>query len=802
MRSGFKHDRHRLSDHEREALWFDVRRATLGPGAVDGTPRGSFLPALATTAAVAGLVLLAVWRAGPERIDAVRRAPVQAPVVVEVAPVVAPPPRAEAGPAQTVARTGDQGAGTAAPPPSPAGLRGRVVDSETGEALAWATVLVRGTALSTSTDANGDFFFPDLPREAHVDLMVQMLGYDPVDVATDVPADGRLPDDVALVSRIVETLQPFDVEGAEYMVEVRNAVTEHKVSSETFEKYAIDSVEAALSKKAGVATTPGRAFVRGGRSGEVSMSIDGAAEPMPRGSAGAAPAPGEYRLQRPGAPAGSVTGGTQPPNGAQAELMYFESAGVNPFVATEDDALSTFATDVDDASWTMARNYLDRGQLPPPEAIRVEEFVNAFDAGWPVQDEAPFRIHADGSASPYGKGYRLLRIGLVGQHIPDEERKPADLVFVIDVSGSMAREERLGTVKRALHGLVAQLREGDRVGIVVYGSNGQVLLPLTGAENRDLILGVIDGLGPGGSTNAAEGLELGYRMAREAQQPGVISRLILCSDGVANNGVSTEAGGILDAVRRASDEGITLSTVGFGMGNYNDVLMEKLADQGDGNYSYVDSQEEADRVFRENLTGRLQTIAREVKVQVEFDPARVRRWRLLGYENRDVADEDFRNDAVDAGEVGADHQVTALYEVKLEDAEAPEWDGVDLSARRGGDARERIGTIRLRWEAPAHDTAHAGMVTEIERPLRRGDVSADAADGSLALRVQTVVAEFAEILRGSYWAKGRDAAALVPEVDRLLLEARNAGGYDTEKLADLRRLVRQAADLAASQPKR
>ncbi|MBK7047527.1 MAG: von Willebrand factor type A domain-containing protein [bacterium] len=277
---------------------------------------------------------------------------------------------------------------------------------------------------------------------------------------------------------------------------------------------------------------------------------------------------------------GSVTGGTTPPNGEKFELMYFEHAGVNPFVATDDDALSTFALDVDNASFSLARSYLDRGELPPADAIRVEEFVNALDAGWQRHGSETFRIGLDGGPSRFGEGYHLLRVGIVGRSVEDGRRKPANLVFVIDVSGSMDRESRLGSVKRALRTLVDELGEGDRVGIVVYGSRGEVLLPLTDVSQRSTILGVIDGLQPNGSTNAVEGLTLAYDLARRSYDAGIINRLVLCSDGVANTGTATSAEGILALARRGSDDGITLSTVGFGMGNYNDVLMEQARRPG------------------------------------------------------------------------------------------------------------------------------------------------------------------------------------------------------------------------------
>ncbi|MBM4063917.1 MAG: VWA domain-containing protein, partial [Planctomycetes bacterium] len=431
---------------------------------------------------------------------------------------------------------------------------------------------------------------------------------------TESKAEPAPPTVVAMAPELV-------IEAGAYQVEIKSAVTEQSpatapvVTGETFEKYAIGSAEDALSKKAGVVYRAGELYVRGGRSGEVSMQIDGVASENPlRDAARSAPQ---------AAAPGSITGGTTPPNGERFESMYFEHAGTNPFVATDDDALSTFALDVDNASFALARSYLDRGELPPAAAVRVEEFVNAIDAGWPPHGRETFRIGLDGGPSRFGEGYHLLRVGIVARSVDASQRKPANLVFVIDISGSMDRENRLGAVKRALRVLVDGLGEGDRVGIVTYGSQAEVRLPLVDASRRDEILEVIGRLHPTGATNAAAGLRLGYEMARRSFEPGHVNRLVLCSDGVANAGPATDAEGILELARRGSDDGITLSTVGFGMGNYNDVLMERLANDGDGNYFYVDGPREAERVFRENLTGLLQTVARQAKVQVEFDPRRV-----------------------------------------------------------------------------------------------------------------------------------------------------------------------------------
>jgi len=477
---------------------------------------------------------------------------------------------------------------------------------------------------------------------------------------------------------------------------------------------------------------------------------------------------------------GAESGGRRNPNDRPYDLVYHRHTGVNPFVATEEDALSTFAVEVDDASWTVARRYLTDGHLPPPEAIRLEEMVNRLDPGLPQVGAADFSLHADGAPSRFGAGYHLLRLGVRARDVAAAERAPAHLVFVIDISGSMDRENRLGLVKRALRVLVDELQPRDRVGIVAYGGTARVVLAPTDAGDRQAILAAIDALQPDGATAAEAGLRLAYGLARDHAEAGTSRRLILCSDGVANVG-NTAAESILAAVREHADQGTSLTTVGFGMGNYNDVLMEQLANQGDGTYHYVDRLADAERVFRENLTGTLQTLGAEVRTQVEFDPASVERWRLLGYENRDLADEDFRDDTVDAGEIGAGHAAVALYEIKLTEAAA------DALAR--GKARE-LGTFRLRWARP-HQAPDAGEVAEVARPLTTADLAPSWDAAAPRLRAAAIAAEFAEILRGSYWARGNEISALTGPVTRVVSELPGDGD-----VLELSQLIHRAAGIA------
>ena len=459
-----------------------------------------------------------------------------------------------------------------------------------------------------------------------------------------------------------------------------------------------------------------------------------------------------------------------PPNAAAFDDVFFKNYGVNPFIDTEDDHFSTFGMDVDTASYSVMRRYIRDGHLPPPEAVRVEEFVNALDYNYAPPSDGAFAVHIEGAPSRFGEGKRLqlLRIGIKGRVVSDENRKDAILTFVIDVSGSMSIENRLGLVKRALTLLVEQLRSGDEVGIVVYGSRARVVLPHTGIEAREEILAAINSLEPEGSTNAEEGLRVGYDLALRNARLGSINRVILCSDGVANVG-QTGADDILREIRAHVDEGITLTTVGFGMGNFNDVLMEQLADDGNGVYAYVDTLNEAKRIFVENLTGTLQVIAKDAKVQVDFNPQVVSRFRLLGYENRRLAHEDFRDDSADGGEIGSGHSVTALYEIKLHES-----------------ATGKLATIFIRYEDP-----DSHRVTEISEDIFSAELEGAFEDMSPEFQLAATVAEFAEILRESFWAQEGSLEAVHQVIESISPQFRN------ERVGELSDLVSQAAHFKA-----
>lgn len=450
--------------------------------------------------------------------------------------------------------------------------------------------------------------------------------------------------------------------------------------------------------------------------------------------------------------------------------MFFEDYGVNPSIDTDDDNLSTFALDVDTGSYTIMRNYLSDGNLPPSDSVRVEEYVNYFEQDYPIPPaHQAFAISVDGAPSPFTltERYQMIRVGIQGYQVPDEERKDANLVFVIDVSGSMDMDNRLGLVKRSLELLVEQLRRTDTVAIVVYGTDARLVLDPTPGSEKGTILRAINRLSPEGVTNAEAGIRLGYRTAMRAYKNDGINRIILCSDGVANMG-QTESDAILSEVRGYVEEGVTLATFGFGMDNYNDTLMEQLADNGDGMYAYIDDMDEARNQFIDKLTSNLQTIAMDAKVQVDFNPEVVMRYRLVGFENRAIADDDFRDNKVDAGEIGAGHSVTALYEVKL----YPEAYG-------------RIATVYLRWQDP--DTR---QVVELSQDFDTAEMAPRFEDASPYFQRAVVVAEYAEILKESYWAEENTLRDVYREAERIaeLL-------YHDEAMQEFVDLIRQAMRL-------
>jgi Ca-activated chloride channel family protein len=430
------------------------------------------------------------------------------------------------------------------------------------------------------------------------------------------------------------------------------------------------------------------------------------------------------------------TTNTPPAPDPQRSAEQYTNHGVNKFVDASEDAKSTFAIDVDTGSYTIARRKLQNGALPPKAAVRVEEFVNYFSYSYrPPTNGDPFAVYLEAAPTPLaGVSDRyLLRVGVQGKKIRDEDRRPVNLTFLVDVSGSMRSHDKISLVKQSLKFLTENLQPTDTVAIATYAGNTRKVLDRTAVTEKSTILDAVDGLGAGGSTAMNDGLKLAYGLAMKDFDAAHENRVIVLSDGDANVGPRTHSD-ILKEIASYVKKGVTLSTVGFGMGNYQDTLMEQLANKGNGNYSYIDSMKEAEKVFGQQVDGTLQVIAKDVKIQVEFNPAAVARYRLVGYENRDIADKDFRNDKVDAGEIGAGHTVTAIYEIDL--------------AAPVGDLPSNIATVRVRNKTPRGTKA-------VERAfsLASSDLKTKLSQTSKDYQFAAAVVAFAEKLRESPYAE-------------------------------------------------
>ncbi len=461
----------------------------------------------------------------------------------------------------------------------------------------------------------------------------------------------------------------------------------------------------------------------------------------------------------------------------------------DPTKRTPSDPLSTFSIDVDTASYANVRRFLNDGRKPPRDAVRIEELVNYFRYDDPQpKGNAPFSVTVEAAACPWRRGARLVRIGLKGRDVARDARPAGNLVFLVDVSGSMGDPNKLPLVKQALTMLVEELTENDRVAIVTYAGDAGLVLPSTSGDQKERIRAAIDSLSPGGSTHGSAGITLAYEQAAEHFISGGANRVILATDGDLNVGI-TDDGALVDLITAKAKGGTFLTLLGFGQGNLQDEKMEKLADNGNGMYAYIDGAREARKVLVEQLTGSTITIAKDVKIQVEFNPAVVASYRLLGYENRALANDDFRNDAKDAGEIGAGHGVTALYEIVLvgdpirHGAEPlkyqPEPTRPTPPSLPIDEATSReLLTVKLRAKRPDGDTSEL-----IEVPL--ADRGGSFEDASSDLRFAAAVAAFGMILRDS---EHRGEATL-PMIARIAGGALGSdpGGYRAEFLDLVRR---------------
>jgi Ca-activated chloride channel family protein len=449
----------------------------------------------------------------------------------------------------------------------------------------------------------------------------------------------------------------------------------------------------------------------------------------------------------------------QPDSPAEYNTEGYGRISENPFLDTLQNPLSTFSLDVDTASYANVRRFITNGSLPPPDAVRIEEMVNYFDYKYPKpKGDEPFSFTTELTDAPWKPENKLLLIGLQGVKVPMDKLPPANLVFLIDVSGSMEDENKLPLLVRSLKLLVGKLRPNDRVAIVVYAGKAGLVLPSTRGDKKKEIRAALDGLSAGGSTAGGEGIELAYKIARKNFVSGGNNRVILATDGDFNVGVSSDAE-MERLIEEKRKDGVFLSVLGFGMGNYQDSKMQKLADKGNGNYAYIDTFEEATKVLGTQFGGTMMTIAKDVKLQVEFNPAKVKSYRLIGYEKRILRREDFSDDKKDAGELGSGHTVTALYEIvpaKSRSADTQELTYQTVRVKENARKSPELATIRFRYKKPDGKKS-----IELVRTIPATSVALDNAGENI--RFAAAVAEWGMLLRNSEH-KGKASRAQVLEL--------------------------------------
>ena len=417
----------------------------------------------------------------------------------------------------------------------------------------------------------------------------------------------------------------------------------------------------------------------------------------------------------------------------------------NPVKRVAEAPVSTFSIDVDTGAYANVRRMLNGGQVPRKDAVRIEELVNYFSYDYPAPENKnrPFATLTEIAPSPWNEDALLLHIGIKGYEVAKEDRPASNLVFLVDVSGSMNSADKLGLLKSSLKLLSKQLGEDDRIAIAVYAGAAGTVLESTPGDQRAKIIGALDGLSAGGSTNGGAGIKLAYNLAQQGFIEDGINRVIIATDGDFNVGtVNFEA--LKELAEEKRKTGIALTTLGFGTGNYNDQLMEQLADAGNGNYAYIDTLNEANKVLVEEMTSTLLTIAKDVKIQIEFNPAVVSQYRLVGYENRVLRNEDFNNDKIDAGEIGAGHSVTALYEIVLTDSGKGWLEPLRYQPQLANIAEtEELAHLRIRYKNPDSDSSRL-----LEWPLHKQEIKKSLARASDNFKFSAAVAGFGQLLRG------------------------------------------------------
>jgi Ca-activated chloride channel family protein len=641
----------------------------------------------------------------------------------------------------------------------PAGILAGAVTDDAGTPIANASVVIVGTAYTALTNPQGQYIISGIAPGTY-EARAAFIGYRALRQQGIVIRDG---DTTRVNFRMTATtveLPDLTVATKQMLVPRDEVTTRQRVAGNYTAQLPVDRVDQKTAVQPGVVSSPSgnTVSVRGGRPDEAASYVGGALDPS-----------ASRHLDR-------------------FNTEEYSRITDNRFLAALTNPLSTFSIDVDRASYSNVRRFLAQGQRPPADAVRIEELVNYFSYDYAEPEERdPFTIAADAAPAPWNRRHQLVRIGIQGKRYQSREIPPSNLVFLIDVSGSMMTEDKLPLVKRAFHTLVQHLGARDRVAIVVYAGQAGLVLPSTPGSDKETILSAIDRLEAGGSTAGGAGIRLAYDVARRNFMPEGNNRVILATDGDFNVGVSSTSE-LTRLIEDRRQEGTYLTVLGFGTGNYKDGRMEALADKGNGNYAYIDNILEAQKVFGSELTGTLFTIAKDVKIQVEFNPSRVKAYRLIGYENRLLAKEDFNDDTKDAGELGAGHSVTALYEVVPVDSDE-DFALITTDSLRyqrpsfpvDGHQSEWL-TVKLRYKPPTSDNSRLLALRLTDNQVH------SRLDGDFAFAA--AVAEFGMLLRDSEF-KGDASWGNVREL------ARRGMGEDVNGLrAEFLSLVGRAAGVA------
>ncbi|MFP5073929.1 vWA domain-containing protein [Neisseria sp. WLZKY-1] len=526
------------------------------------------------------------------------------------------------------------------------------------------------------------------------------------------------------------------------------------------------------------ATPPHESGIQKNSAAKESLALDGAADkPIPA----EAPAAVAY------SPAAVYDVQETAPHVTNTER--YQKQPENPVKAVAQEPVSTFSIDVDTGSYANVRRFLNNGRLPPKDAVRIEEIVNYFPYSYPLpQDGRPFAVHTQTVDSPWQPEAKLIKIGIQAQDAAKKNLPPANLVFLVDVSGSMAEPDKLPLVKKTLRILTEQLRPQDKVTIITYASGEKLVLPPTSGKDKDTILRAVNSLEADGATSGERALRMAYEEAQKAFVKNGINRILLTTDGDFNVGVSdTETLKSMVAEKRKS--GISLSTLGFGTDNYNEEMMEQIADAGDGNYSYIDNEKEAKKVLQHQLTSTLATVAQDVKIQVEFNPATVKEYRLVGYTNRTLRNEDFNNDKVDAGDIGSGHSVTALYEI-IPQGKTGWLDNSRYQKAPAADgSKNEYAYVKVRYKLPGQSASKL-----IEQPVPARSIPLAQADTDT--RLALAAASYAQQLRGGEYNGKLDWNA----VEKMAADTRAHDPFGL--LAEFRELVGIAKSLSSKQPEK